>query len=205
MTGRRKPSRRRLRKEGKSSASRFRRRAVHVPEGCLAVGRILGAHGLYGEVKVESYTDFEERFDVGQRLLMGEELASTEVEGARPHKGVFLLRFHGVEDRTAAESLHGEWLYIREQEAMELDEESFWVHDIIGLSVQTESLRQLGKIVDVLFTGANEVYVVDPRPGVNRDRDLLIPALAEVVRAVDLGRGMVTVRLLPGILEEEEA
>jgi 16S rRNA processing protein RimM len=202
MTAPQKEKRRRRRKGGPARASRFHRRSVSVPDGHLIVGRILGAHGLRGEVKVESYTDFEDRFNAGQQLLLGDELQVTEISTSRAHKGIFLLGFNEIRDRPAADLLHNEWLYIPEEAAMQLDEDSFWVHDIIGLNVQTESQERLGEVVDVLFTGANEVYIVRPIPGINQDRELLIPALAEVIRSVDLEAGAVTVRLLPGMLDE---
>jgi len=186
----------------RSRASRFRQRSTSVPEGHLAVGRILGAHGLRGEVKIESHTDFDSRFDPGRQLLVGKELLLAEIKSSRPHKGIFLVQFSEISDRFGAEELYNEWLYIPEEAAMELGEDAFWVHDIVGLTVQTESNSQLGEVVDVLFTGANEVYIVRPAPGVNRDRDLLIPALEEVVRSVDIEAGTLTVRLQPGLLEE---
>lgn len=187
----------------KRRTSRFhRQRAAPVPPGYLVVGRILGAHGLQGEVKVESFTDFNERFTPGHQMLVGPELTLAEIVTSRPHKGGFLVRFTEVIDRSSAETLLNEWLYIPENAAMDLDEDSFWVHDIIGLAVQTESQRQLGEIIDVLFTAAHEVYIIRPVPGVNQGRELLIPALMDVVRAVDLETKTVTVRLLPGMLDE---
>jgi 16S rRNA processing protein RimM len=202
MNDRSKPKRGRPGKGRRSRASRFRQRSSSVPDGHLAVGRILGAHGLRGEVKIESHTDFDSRFDPGQQLLVGKELLLAEITSSRPHKGIFLVQFSEISDRFGAEELYNEWLYIPEEAAMELEEDSFWVHDIVGLTAQTESKGRLGEVVDVLFTGANEVYIVRPAPGVNRDRDLLIPALEEVVRRVDIEAGTLTVRLQPGLLEE---
>lgn len=186
-------------------SSRFQRhrQPAEIPAGHMIVGRILGAHGLRGEVKIESHTDFAERFAVGREVLVGQELALARIATSRPHKNAFLVRFQEVADRTEAEALRNQWLYIPDEAAMELDEDSFWVHDIIGLAVQTEEQRLLGEISDVLFTGANEVYVVTPAPGINQGKDLLIPALADVVQTVDLTEKLVTVRLLPGLLNEE--
>ena len=203
METRTKPDRRQKKKGGRSRKNRFHKRSTSVPEGHLAVGRILGAHGLRGEVKVESHTDFDSRFASGQQLLIGDDLLLAKIESSRPHKGVFLVQFNEVTDRVSAEDLLNEWLYIPEEAAMELEADSYWVHDIVGLKVQTESRSQLGEVADVLFTGANEVYIIRPAPGVNGDRDLLIPALAEVVRAVDIGGGTLTVRLQPGMLESD--
>jgi 16S rRNA processing protein RimM len=180
-----------------------RNRTVTVPEGHLAVGYITGVHGLRGEVKVELYTDFPERFSPGAVLMLGEELEETTVVAARIHKQLLLLRLEGVQSREEAEALRGEWLFVPETEAVELEEGAYWVHDIIGLTVQTGEGQVLGVVKEVLFTGANEVYVVETPPEINRGRDLLLPATEEVIQAVDLAGGQMTVQLLPGLLEEE--
>lgn len=176
---------------------------VDVPEGYLAVGRIINAHGIRGELSVELYTDFpEERFAPGQTVLVGAEMEGVEVITARPHKGRWLLRFEEVNDRDEAEALQGTWLYIPEEAAATLDADEYFVHQILGLTVQNEDHTTLGTVQDVLFTGANEVYIVQPAEGINKGRDLLIPAIGDVVQDVDLESGVITVRLLPGILEE---
>lgn len=181
--------------------SRHHNQPVHVPDGALVVGRILGPHSLSGEVRVELHTDFPERFVPGAILLLGDELQEIEVISARPHKSFMLIRFVGVESRTAAETLNGRWLYIPESDAVELDPGTYWIHDLIGMTVQTTDGLVLGTLKEVLATGANDVYVVRPAAGVNRDRDLLLPAIPEVVRAVDLEARRMTVELLPGLLE----
>ncbi len=196
-------------KRPKKRAARRRRqlytyynRPVFIPEGHLIVGRIVGVHGLKGEVKVELHTDFPERFQPGAVMYLGEELTPVKLVSARPHKGRLLVGLEGVEGRPAAEELRGEWLYIPEEEAHELEEGVYWIHDLMGLAVQTEEGRPLGVIKDVLVTGANDVYVVKTQEDVNQGRDLLIPAIADVVQEVDLERGVMTVRLLPGMEEE---
>jgi 16S rRNA processing protein RimM len=175
---------------------------VEVPDGYLAVGYILGVHGLRGELKVELFTDFPERFAPGVQLFIGEELHETEVISARPHQKYLLLRLAGFSQREDAETLRGSWIFVDENEAVELEEGSYWVHDIIGLTVQTEAGEILGEIQDVLFTGANEVYIVQPVGTINAGRELLLPAIEEVVRKVDLDAQMMTVHLLPGLLDE---
>jgi 16S rRNA processing protein RimM len=180
-----------------------RNRTVAVPAGYLAVGYIQGVHGLHGELKVELFTDFPERFVSGTELLMGEVLTVVKITGARLHKQHLLLQLEGVNRREEAEALRGEWLFVNEADAVALDEGVYWVHDIIGLDVQTEEGDALGVVREVLFTGANEVYVIETPPGINRGRDLLLPAIEEVVRKVDLAAGCMTVHLLPGLVEEE--
>jgi 16S rRNA processing protein RimM len=181
----------------KRPAPRGARVDVDVPEGYLAVGRITGAHGLRGEVKVELFTDFPERFAPGTVLALGEDLEEVEVRSMRPHKGSVLVAFDAFPDRTAAESLRGQWLFVPEDDAAELEEGAYWVHDILGMEVVSDEGPTLGTVADVLFTGANEPYVVRDPEG----REILLPATDEVVRAVDLPNRRMTFHLLPGIAD----
>jgi 16S rRNA processing protein RimM len=177
-----------------------RNQRVRIPEGYMAVGLITTAHGLRGEVKVELHTDFPERFIPGMDAYLGESLEKVTVSAARPHQGQMLLQFEGTEDREAAEELRGLWLFIPEDEAVELEEDTYFVHDIIGLSVQTADGQLLGTVKEVLFTGANEVYVVATPD--EPSREILLPAIADVVKEVNLEEGILTVELLPGLLDE---
>jgi 16S rRNA processing protein RimM len=179
----------------------LRNQEVIVPAGYLAVGQVIGVHGLRGDIKVELHTDFPERFAPGAVLRMGVDLKPLTVRDARPHKGHLLLRCAEVPDRTAAEALRGTWLFVSEDDAVELEAGAYWIHDIVGLSVETVEGVRLGQISDVLATGANDVYVVQPAPGVNQGRELLIPALEGVIEAVDLARGTMCVRLPEGLLD----
>ena len=174
-----------------------------IPDGYLAVGKIVAVHGLRGEVNVELYTDFPERFAPGVILFAGDDLSEMEVQQARPHKGHILLTFAGVTDRTQAEEMRGWWLLVDEEHAVELDDNSYWVHDILGMSVETEQGERLGVVQDVLFTGANEVYVVAPHHP-EEGNELLLPAIKDVVRRVDLSARVLTVHLLPGLREDSD-
>lgn len=177
-----------------------RNQRVRIPEGYMAVGLITTAHGLRGEVKVELHTDFPDRFAPGIEVYLGEELEKATISAARPHQGQVLLQFQGHEDREAADALRGLWVFIPEDEAVELEEDTFFVHDIIGLAVQTADGRLLGTVAEVLFTGANEVYVIATPD--EPSREILLPAIADVVKEVDLEQGILTVELLPGLLDE---
>jgi 16S rRNA processing protein RimM len=109
--------------------------------------------------------------------------------------------FDGVNSRNQAEALLNAWLFVDEDHAVELESGLYWVHDIIGLDVQTQEGESLGVVREVLFTGANEVYVVETPPTVNQGNDLLLPAIDEVVKEVNLAARRITVHLLPGLLE----
>lgn len=185
-----------------TSTYTHRNRQVHIPDGYLAVGLIVGVHGLRGEVKIELYTDFPERFQPDVQLLMGEELEPMNIARARPHKGHMLVQFAEVRNRSQAEELRNRWLFVPEEQAVELDEGTFWVHDIIGLQVHTEAGELLGTVSDVIFTGANEVYVVQPHGSLNRGREILLPAIADVVQAVNLETETMVVQLPPGLIDD---
>ncbi len=178
------------------------KRKAEAPEGYLAVGYVVGVHGLAGEVKVELYTDFPDRFSPGTQLLVGEALEKRKVTSVRPHKQYLLLRLSGINQREVAETLRGRWLYVAEEDAVALDEDTYFVHEIVGMDVVTSTGRALGTITEVIFTGANEVYVVEPALGVNRGKELLLPAIQDVIREVNLEENRMTVELLPGLLEE---
>ncbi|HRW05433.1 MAG TPA: ribosome maturation factor RimM [Caldilineaceae bacterium] len=179
---------------------RHRNEQVVVPDGYIAVGRITAAHSLRGELRVEPHTDFPERFAPGVVLFVGTSLHEATIEQARPHKQMMLLKLAGVDNRNDAESLRGEWLFVAEEDAILLDEDTYWVHDIIGMTVQTEEGQLLGTITDVLYTGANDVYVLQREDSSDGTDELLLPAIADVVQRVEPDEQRMTVRLLPGLL-----
>ncbi len=195
------PSARGPRKARTGQVYRIRNQQVVVPNGYLAVGHIIGVHGLRGELKVELYTDFPERFEPGATLFLGTGLEEVTIGQVRPHKGHLLLTIDGITDRTAAEALRGQWLFVDEADAAELEEGEFWIHDIIGLRVETEDGSVLGEVTDVLPTGANDVYIVRPAPGVTREQEILLPAIADVILAVDVAAGTILVRLPDGLID----
>lgn len=176
-----------------------RNQAVTIPNGYIAIGRITTVHGIRGEVRVELHTDFPDRFAPDIVIYMGEALTEFTIEAARPHKEQILVKLDGVDTRNEGELLRGQWIFIPEDEAVALEADTYWVHDIIGLHVQTEDGEELGVVDDVLFTGANEVYVVKSPGG---GSELLLPATDEVMQSVDLDAHHIIVRLLPGMRDE---
>ena len=180
-----------------------KRQTYEPPEGYWAVGHIVGIHGMRGEVKVELYTDFPERFEPGLRLLVGEQLEKREVETVRFHKAHLLLKFKHVAHREQAELLRNQWLLIEENDAVGLDEGTYWVHEILGLQVKTVDGESLGEVTDVLHTGANDVYIVALNPVGGTQKELLLPAIADVVKSVDMETETIVVSLLPGMMDSE--
>ncbi|MPZ48000.1 MAG: 16S rRNA processing protein RimM [Dehalococcoidia bacterium] len=157
----------------------------------MTVGRVLVPHGIRGEVKVEPLTDFPERFDAGGRVWI--EGAARLIERSRPQDRNLILKLQGVDTRDAAEALRGKELML--PEAPPIDEPGrFYQHDILGLRVEDAAGEKLGVIADILSTGANDVYVVRGERG-----ELLLPAVEDVVKQIDLTSGSIIVELLPGL------
>jgi 16S rRNA processing protein RimM len=165
-----------------------------VTEELLAVGRITRAHGVRGEVAVQSLTEVGRRFAPGSVVLTENDRRLT-VRRTRPHGDRLLVTFEEIDDRTEAESLRGALLLIAAADTPSIEEpDRFWVHQVVGLEVVTEDGRSVGRISEVHSNPANDLWVTD--------QGALIPAVREVVRAVDLHRGRVTIVELPGLLED---
>jgi len=164
----------------------------------LVVGKVTKAHGLRGEVTVLVLTEVPERFDPGSVLTL-EDGRTLTVSGTRPDRGRLLVTFAEVADRTAAEQLGGQYLFVSRDLAPELPEGSFWPHELEGLEIVTESGRSLGEIREVVLGVANDIWVAGA-PGAGT----LVPALKDVVVSVDVAGRRVVVRDVPGLTAPKE-
>ncbi len=179
----------------------------------LSVGTIINTHGVRGEVKVSPSTSDASRFEYLLRFFVdmspagagrGDAVAPTKntplkeffVEGTRYHKNHVLLKLRGVDDMSGAEALKGREMWIPREEARELEEDEWFICDLLGMEVREDGVL-LGKLVDVLQTGSNDVYVTRDDKG----REILIPALKDVILTVDLEGGVMTVKLPDGLLD----
>lgn len=163
----------------------------------LAVGRVLRPHGVRGELRVEIMTDHPERLSFHPVLYLGPEHTPYDLEGVRFHKGAALIKLTGCDDRNAAEALRNQLVQIPFEDAVPLEEGEFYEFQIMGAEVITETGETLGRVVEVIETGANDVYVVQGPRG-----ELLIPVIEDVVQELDLENQRMVVTLLPGLLDE---
>ena len=169
------------------------------------VGIIANTHGLRGEVKVLPKTDFpDKRFSPGSHLFVQESgktpFREVSVRSARQHQQFWLVAFEGALSISDVENLKGMELSIHKSQLQPLPEGSYYIHDLIGLRVETEDGTYAGELVDVMTPGANDVYVVR---GPLQKRDLLLPAIPDCVLSVDLKFNKMVVHLLPGLLESD--
>lgn len=152
----------------------------------LVVGRVAKAHGIRGEVAIEVLSDAPGRFAVGATVLDGERVLT--VESVRPHHDRLLIKFEQIPDRTAAEHLRGARLEIPGEAAHELDEGVFYPHQLRGLAVVDAAGRALGTLARVEEGVVNDLWVVDVG-----GREVLVPAVRQIVTDVDLEAGRITV------------
>jgi 16S rRNA processing protein RimM len=161
----------------------------------MLVGVVAAPVGVRGEVKIDLYTDFPDRFTQLTEIYVGDGHRPMRLAGSRRHAGRVALRFVDVPDRDAADALRGQPLYIPRSQAMPLPEGHYYHDQIIGLRAVSTAGEDLGVIEAILPTGSNDVYVA--RDGT---RELLIPAIRDVVRDIDLDAGTLTVEPIEGLL-----
>jgi 16S rRNA processing protein RimM len=172
-----------------------------VPEPCyLLVGRVLRPHGVRGELRIEIVTDYPERLVQHTHFYLSHPdfpaaVQRYPVEGIRFHKEVLLLKLGGCDDRDAANHLRGMLVQIPIADAVPLEEGEYYLFQLVGVQVETENGERLGQIVEVIETGANDVYIVRGPRG-----EVLLPAVDEVILELDLESKRMVVRPLPGML-----
>jgi len=164
----------------------------------LAVGKVRRPHGVAGDVLVEICTDFPERLKSNSTVYAGEKAFPLTISRQRFHNDGVLLAFDGFTTPEQVGRFRNQILYIKSADAAELPEGEYYFHELIGLSVTDETGEFLGEVTEIVQTGANDVYVVTNGAG----RELLLPAISEVVLDVDLVSKSMKVHLLPGLLED---
>ena len=165
----------------------------------IVIGKVIAPFGIRGEVKVILLTDFPERFNAGGRLRakpVKGEARTLRIDASRSHKSGLVVKFRDVDSLDGAEELRSAELVIDESELGELSDDSFYIFDLLGLKVTTEDGRDQGEVVEILQGGANDVYVTST--------GLCIPALKDVVARIDLDRGTMVIRAVPGLIAEEK-
>lgn len=162
----------------------------------IQIGRIVGAFGLEGWVKVQPTTDFPERFSRGARLILNNESEPRQIQGVHWHKEQVRIKLRGIDSVEQAESLIGRLVEVKDDDRPTLREDEFYTRDLIGLDVFLESGEKLGTVDSVLKSPAQDLLVVD---------EMLIPIVREFVRNVDIAGRQITVRLIPGMRPGEES
>ena len=165
-----------------------------------AIGKVVALFGVHGELKVRLLSDIPNRFTERASVYLGRDHVRHIIRSVRPYKGdMILLGLEHFNDANAAEALRNLDIYIPLSELAKLPPGSYYQHDIIGLQVYTLDERDLGKIVDIMVTGSNDVYIVKTAQG----KQVLIPAIRDVIKQVDLARHTMHIDPMPGLLDND--
>ena len=162
------------------------------------IGQVVALFGVHGELKVRLFTDIPNRFSELETICVGTGHVTYTIRSVRPYKGeMIVLKLKGIDDANAAESLLKQELFIPLSELAKLPPDSYYQHDILGLQVLTLDGQDLGQIVDIIVTGSNDVYIIKNPEG----SQVLIPAIKDVIKQIDLIRRTMHIDPLPGLLD----
>ncbi|RIN33672.1 ribosome maturation factor RimM [Staphylococcus succinus] len=166
----------------------------------VEVGKIVNTHGVKGEIKIKSDSDFTEtRFQPGEVVEIERERKETlefKIASYRMHKGLHMLTFEGINNINDIEYLKGETIVQeRDHEEIELGEHEYFYSDIIGCTVFDDEDTPIGRVIEIFETGANDVWVV------KGDKEYLIPYIADVVKDIDVEGRSIKITPMEGLLD----
>lgn len=168
----------------------------------LVVGSLRRSHGVRGDLLLDVLTDFPERLKPGTIIYLGDQKKPFKITRRRPHNEGLILGLAGITSAEQAAIYRTQLVYVPASDRPQLPEGEYYHHQILGLSVLDERGRNLGKVTEIITTGANDVYVVTS--GDSPAREVLIPALKQVLEEINLESGILRVRLLPGLVDDIE-
>lgn len=164
----------------------------------LRVGVITTTHGIRGEVKVFPTTDDINRFEYLEQVYLdtGKEHLPLIIERVKYFKKLVILKFKDINDINDIEKYKGKDLLIQREDAIQLEEDEYFIFDLINSDIYTEDGEKLGILTEVLSSTANDVYVVKTQD----NKELLIPSIKECILDVDTTNKKITVHLIDGLL-----
>lgn len=162
----------------------------------LVIGKVLKPHGVHGDLRIRPLTDDPSRFSWLKKAYLGEkELKPLTVEKVRFHKELVLVKFAEVVGRDRAAELHGQLLLVAMEDTIPLEEDEYFLYQLYGLDVYSDEDVYLGKLVNVIETGANNVFEVK-----GEGKPILLPDIPSVITDIDFENGRLTAHILEGLL-----
>lgn len=162
----------------------------------VIIGKLRRPHGLHGEMIMEIHTDYPERFSTGKTIRVGHQQTPLLIRSIRPHNEFLLIAFEGYNDPEELSIFRNQSVYIDTKEIPDLPAGDYYHHQLIGLQVISENEQQIGMVVEILVTGANDVLVVQQKD----NKEVLLPYVSEYLIEVNLDLGYLKMRILPGLL-----
>jgi 16S rRNA processing protein RimM len=165
----------------------------------IAIGRISKPVGTRGEVKVLPFTDDKQRFATLRSVWVGQDETTAkqrDILTVRMDTEHVIVNLDGIQTMNEAEEVRDNYLFVPKEQVLKLPIGSYFVDDVIGCEVVTEEQKKVGLVTDLLSLPANDVWVVW-----NGDKEILIPAVKEIVRQVDVEKKRITIHALEGLLD----
>lgn len=164
----------------------------------LEIGQIVNTFGVKGIVKVVPFTDNVERFEELKTVFLekNNKIEEKQIEETKFHKNMVLVKFKNIETIEEAEKYVNAYLKVDRENAISLEEDEYFIADLLGSEVYTDENLLLGKLEDIFNTGSNDIYVVKDEKG----KQILLPAIADVIKNIDVKNQKIVVHLLEGLL-----
>ena len=164
----------------------------------LEIGQIVNTFGIKGMVKVKPFSENLKRFDELKKVYIENKKVRKEyeIEEVKYHKDMVLIKFKGVDNPEEAELLRTSYLVVDRKTQEPLEEGTFYIVDMLGLEVYTDEGELLGNLEDIFNTGSNDIYVVKNELG----KQILLPAIADVIKNIDMENKKIIVHLIPGLI-----
>ena len=160
-------------------------------DGSITIGQVVGPFGIKGGLRVKVLTDFVERFSKGRKVYLNG--VEHKILSASPHKEQMRVVLEGISDANTAEELKWAFLTVPADDLPDLDEGEFLTKDLIGMTVMTTDGQDIGEVSEIINSPAHDIFVVG---------SVMIPAVHEFVKDIDLESGVITVELIEGMIEE---
>ncbi len=162
----------------------------------LAIGFLRRPHGVGGEIIMDLHTDFPDRIRAGRKIYIGESYEAATFGSVRVHGTGLLIKLRGYDTPESVGRFRNQWVYVKAKEVPPLPEGQHYKYEMIDLNVIDESGNPLGKVAEILETGANDVYIVRDESG----KEILLPAIPSVILNVDMTARIIKVHLLDGLI-----
>jgi 16S rRNA processing protein RimM len=165
-------------------------------EGYIQVGKIINTHGIKGELKILPLTDEITRFEELPYVIIENENEELEIESVKYKKNFVILKLKAFNNINEVIEFKNRYLLIHEKDSKELPENTYFIFELIGLEVFTTTGENIGKVIDVLQPGANDVYVVK-----NNGKEYLIPAIKDIIKEINIEDKKMIIDPIEGLIE----
>ncbi len=161
----------------------------------IEIGQIVNTQGLKGEVRINPFTDDISRFSKLEKIYVDNNKEILYIEKIRYMKNLVIAKFIDKDKIEDIEKYKGKYIFIDESDKLVLPDDTFYISDLIGCMAVDDNNNEVGKVIDVFSTKANDVYVVK-----NNNEEILLPAIKQVIKKIDIENKTIVVNLIEGLI-----